>query len=499
MSKDRGAFEQGWKKAFEEKQMSPPEGIWDKIDSELSKEESRKYKKRIFFYKLMAAASILFALSVGLASLYDFNGTENVASTKPENKSITRGSDKNLMAEGQQDAAAKDLNAPGKREDRPDDIDKVSAEKGGDKPVETIAQKADNRSNNDAKAHNRGTLNTDKNKVANSTLATSKSTDASIPMDEQNAEKPEALGDEMIYEFMAMSYADNKGIPDERIKGNGSASVEKIPMGYDIIKDNKQQENVFLAGVNFSAGVFNPNFNSNGDYASYANGLITSDVADQGQEFRLVPLNSYESKSKNNTERELPEASVMYSYGLNLGYKLSKRIVLFSGFNYTLAQAKEQSSYIATDDNRNTYPVSTFSEVQSADNVNIKNIEGSDVINRYEFASIPVKAGYMLFDKKINLTLYTGLSPELLIGNSINVETDQPIDVNEINNSSAFNDLHLNGMLGVYIGYLIDQHYQLSIEPSYKKSLTSLVRDDNSFDSYPSYFLVSFGLAYQFK
>ena len=62
-------FDQRWKDAFSDAEKAPPEGLWDKIDSRLSKEEIGYFKKRAFLFKLMAAASIAFTIGIGTFSI----------------------------------------------------------------------------------------------------------------------------------------------------------------------------------------------------------------------------------------------------------------------------------------------------------------------------------------------------------------------------------------------------------------------------------------------
>ena len=58
-----------WKEVFGGAEMTPSEGVWERIDSALSKQEAGYFKKRAFIYKLLAAASIIFALGVSIFSI----------------------------------------------------------------------------------------------------------------------------------------------------------------------------------------------------------------------------------------------------------------------------------------------------------------------------------------------------------------------------------------------------------------------------------------------
>lgn len=63
-------FEDAFRDAFKEAEVSPTENVWTNIELDLEKAEGDKMKRRIFFYKLLAAASIAFAMSVAGIGYY---------------------------------------------------------------------------------------------------------------------------------------------------------------------------------------------------------------------------------------------------------------------------------------------------------------------------------------------------------------------------------------------------------------------------------------------
>jgi hypothetical protein len=63
-------FEDAFRDAFKEAEVTPTENVWTNIELDLEKAEGDKMKRRIFFYKLLAAASIAFAMSVAGVGYY---------------------------------------------------------------------------------------------------------------------------------------------------------------------------------------------------------------------------------------------------------------------------------------------------------------------------------------------------------------------------------------------------------------------------------------------
>ena len=83
----RTEFDKQWEDAFKDAEMAPSEGVWDKIDSTLSKEEAGYFRRRALIYKLLAAASIIFALGVVMFSINYYLGQQVEPMALLENES----------------------------------------------------------------------------------------------------------------------------------------------------------------------------------------------------------------------------------------------------------------------------------------------------------------------------------------------------------------------------------------------------------------------------
>ena len=120
--------------------------------------------------------------------------------------------------------------------------------------------------------------------------------------------------------------------------------------------------------------------------------------------------------------------------------------------------------------------------------------------NQYEFASIPVRAGYVILNKKINLTLLAGISSEIFINNSISDDSNflQSLSSDDASDS-PYNNMYFNGTLGTMLGYSFARNYMVTVEPSYRMAINSFTKDSFYLSSYPSSFMLSFGVAYNFR
>ena len=82
-SMEREKFEESWKKAFDEAEVSPSRKVWTNIELDLERARGGELKRRLMFYQMLAAASVVFALAVGGIGYYSYNGertSENLLS-----------------------------------------------------------------------------------------------------------------------------------------------------------------------------------------------------------------------------------------------------------------------------------------------------------------------------------------------------------------------------------------------------------------------------------
>lgn len=74
---ERRKFEDSFKDAFREAEFTPSERVWTNVELDLEKASGNKMKRRILFYKLLAAASIAFAMAAVSMNYYGvFNGAD---------------------------------------------------------------------------------------------------------------------------------------------------------------------------------------------------------------------------------------------------------------------------------------------------------------------------------------------------------------------------------------------------------------------------------------
>lgn len=474
----RTEFDRQWEDVFRDAERTPAEGVWDKIDSALSKEEAGYFKKRAFFYKLLAAASIAFAMGVGIFSInyYLDDNAEQIALQNSENN-----------------------------------------------------KNSDITTNNQTLALESKPQNSDQNLEENQILNKNEVFSEGVTLTQFDNQEPvfkEAeLTSGVLLNNEDSDAQDNFGgrdypqellsLNDIQPKGISLSAREEMMFAMDHIylipimpkgssKKNKEKEfGLFRAGLDFSSGVFDPNFQQGGDV--FASSGFMTNAADARVESFNDQLASFNTANKafavaRSTGAET-QSEVAFSYGANVGFKLTKRIILQTGIAYRKANTTTSTTgYVEQIGSGTQIPIIAAYQYQLDGLSHVESIAETNLSNQYEFASIPLRAGYVILDKKLNLALMAGISSEFFLSNQI---VDKSNNLESLSTSpgdgSPYKSVYFNGSFGTMLGYTLAKSYVITLEPSYRFAVNSFTKDDFYLESYPSSFMLSFGVAYNFK
>jgi hypothetical protein len=512
MERSGNKFEKAWRDLFDEAEVQPREEVWAKIDSKLANHQIRRYRRKILIYKLLAAASILFAIGIGYFSIQinrrlpeNINGL-SVVQEMPEKASGV-----------QEDSIA------GVGKGRMDEVQTVT--ESDDIQKENMIATIPEISTASQTKTEMGKTPEENEQVAVQGISTTEVTDPqnkNILFSGEKTEDTDLMvlsGNHIVSdrESKSLSYLTNRFNPVDEPPAVDvpDPQKKKDPYADDwytlyeetrITEEEDNDHNGFWAGVNFSSGVFDPNISYGSNPGSLADQVQPASGSSFDQ-LSMVPdpsnnIANYMKATQPEESSYNPEFS--YAYGVNVGYQISPKFMVRGGLSYLSSHTSTSiNSYInnpATNKkmpNQALYSVSIESAGVTTVNTTTEEIQ---LNNTYEFISLPLSFGYYLVDKKIEWMLTAGVTTDFFLKNTIS-DPSNFLEPKEITagSGSPYNNSYFNGTLGTMVNFSFADHYRFSLEPTYRLGLSDFAKDDALFTSRPSTFFITAGLSYIFK
>ena len=513
-------FEEAWQRAFEQAEMPVEPDVWNNIDGHLANKDADKYKRKIVFYKWVAAASIVFAISLSYVN-YHYNASQ-------ANLAVT---DNTIIQNNE--ASTNALNPAEIFANKGESIENDKINNSNIQP-NGLANQRDILSENGGLAQNRTESNEGKpfnttspiseavpvqtNEEAGTTSAEAGNDRVDLP--QQHNEQSQLLagllgaeGEELQTALVAddverstlasaaieqqhgdLSTMHQAGQPyymEHYAQLLDPPYIYAIPGIRPIAKEkDKTDPKVLWAGLNVGSGIFDPNFENGSNYQPSTSPALSQTYASARESPQAASF------------QESTSAGVSYSLGLNFGMRLNEKWVLQSGVQYAYKSASTNSTtYLRSNYDEKIKP--TLKNNMSTEAVNFSNASFTqeyDLLNSFEFATIPVKAGYLLIDRKVGLMLTAGVGADIFLSNTISENNDRLDDVKMSSGSeSPFRDVNFNGLVGAELFYQISKQYHLTLEPNYSIALSPLTKSHSDFRSNPQTFGITAGLKYYWK
>lgn len=541
-------FESGWQKAFEDAKMSPAKDIWNNIDAQLANKESKKYKQKVAYYKWLAAASVLFAIGLSYFSLNNdnFSSTQSMASEstdqvtnnnmpstkEPENESLLEGLEEdnggglfrksdNKTTEGL--VVEQYSNDSG-------DAEQVNGSllKTGDKGLALQNSKPQTKSENNgdyiaADLHDEGMLNKAVEEegvnrvVGNDDSGTLIEQSGNLVADREDEKKSDTFVGVLTDASDESLISSNLVAPSSEIeKSDDTHSALRSIQGFShedklhavlmeapyiysipgvaIIRENeksKSESSILWAGLNLGSSLFDPNFQEGTNFQPRTSPALFSSVD-----------NSRESAPQEASFKESTDPGISYSLGVNFGVRLTERFILQSGVGYAQRRSSTNSTTYLQDNKNISKTPAYLGGAKSDDGPNALSNVSQDyqLMNSFEFVSIPLKAGYLIVDRKIGIMILGGVSADLFLSNTLSESNDKIDEIKvEAGSASPFRDVIFNGVIGAEFSYEISRNYHLTLEPNYGVALNSFTKSASSFSSNPQTFGLSAGLKFYLK
>lgn len=451
-------FSEAWRKAMSGSEVRPPESVWAGIDRSLANAELARYKKKVKFYKWAAVIALLITAAVSVNSLFNISMTSQQFTEKDNSSDIVNAT----VKEEKEFLFALD----------PEDIEKSNRAISSHSTEETSTPGSGAMlslfSNDDAEEEEQGYQNSyDASDISVSRL--SKTDIASVDSEMILASKK---APQRYYIFQ-------KFIPNQ--------------------KSNNRNTGKLWAGLEVGSGAYNPNYqvdNSN----SIASAMLNS------RENSFV--NPYNSRVSTPNIEESMSAGINYQVGVNVGMRIVDKWTLESGVQYAMAQTTTNTNILI--ENRFA-PESVPLTSEAAATTEIADItEQQEIIeyreedlplqNTFQFASFPLKAGYILMDKKFSVRLNAGMIANVYLGNSLRDRSERvaTLDI-EPGAESPYRDLSFSGITGLTMGYEFMDRFHLTVEPNYTHALSPFTKSSSNIDFSPSGLGVMAGIRYSLK
>lgn len=467
MEKANWTFEEQWHQALDKAEVAPPPQVWVAIDGQLANEQAGEYKRIAVFYKWLAAACLLlFTVSAVLywqAGQYSENQITSFSEASDQSGVDSNGN-----------GTANDIQTMAiKVEEDEEVMDQQMSHKAPHSEVE-YASVEQSQSDNQlvlSSPSNRSTL-AERDASAmevNSTLVSAYTPLTELPhLTGLNAKK-------LAFPSVVEPWT--------------SDHLYGVANTWHLIEKDKLISPLW-AGVSFSTGSFDPGFgNDSGGGLAFAS-----------QDNVFLESATVQNRSQ---APSTFEAGQSIAGGLDVGKRISSRVMISGGLHYSAFNTGSVSSQLATDDASNTFALTgetNDSNLNEALNQGALRYSGGEVqiFNEYQYLTIPIKAGYVLLDKKFNITMNTGISSNIRVDSRLVSSGESEALSNDFSTSAAYQSIYFNFLTSVTFGYLFKNHYQFLIEPNYNQALNDFTSSSNPNQARPRNVGVSIGFRYNF-
>ena len=213
------------------------------------------------------------------------------------------------------------------------------------------------------------------------------------------------------------------------------------------------------------------------------------------------------------------EAGTSYAIQTQGGMRVSKHWSVELGLSYLQGNAKYQgggyvlNAYANASSNasnvlqdalsnlsgssKNNQPMNPTQGTGFANNSTLYIDVDKKVRNDYQYLQLPVQAGFTLRpDKKLSYSLLGGMMANFFLSNELEAATGETITTTA--SDDIYRSMNWAATTGLRFNYKLSTKWKASLTGSYQKAVSSGFRDNQSLESHPSLYGVSWGVRYSF-
>jgi hypothetical protein len=493
---ERGEFNDLMRDAFKDAEATPSENVWTNIELDLEKAEGGDIRRRLFYYKMVAAASIIFALSVGVGSVYVVN-----KSSRFENQqALLKDQQKNVASQNQ----SNEVNQPrvineSNSTQGVDSKNNKEALGSGEPNSHANAVVSEQTKLNDKGDIKRNSVQLSKSITANQkTLTVSKLNSVAVTTSPKgNDQIADQKSDRIIDDRKIFSQSDllqtasvagisRKVKPaiikfeDKEIKPDAGAVLlaqlaeREMALKAEDKKKQVRSERLWTS-VGFAAGGFS-SVNS-----------------------RVSPATSSLAQNNSTANQQAKASGSTYSVGINLGTKIAKRWVLQGGLNYLTQASDYTANSVVTSSDFQSFKVASSNLLNDEASARVVSTAAYQVNNTLQFVNVPLQAGYILINKRVVVQLNSGVSTDLFLQNTLTPQNSSlEKTTQESGSDSPYRTVNFSGLVGTEISYKFGEHYRLALNPGMRYPFNSIYKSDVGLSSSPLTFDVGLRFRYIF-
>ncbi len=443
-------FEESWRKALADGAIDPSPSVWSNIELDLMQAEGNTMKRKVVFYKWVAAASVFLVVFLGGAFYYTTETDDKqIAITKKPNEEVSSQNDSvkpendqgNLAISG--DEAEPSQTKEDRKQIKPDG-----------KPTEF-----------DAMLSLATVLDVPKERFA---------TQEEKPIVVVNSSRstPESITAINLFEEVPAIVHGKIVLPRLGLPAMPAAFMNSS-------KKNNQSEDLW-ASVGFAAGSYNPGTPSSN--SSFQASPLATSVADLNKV-------GYSDPSSVGTA---------YSAGIAMSKRVFSRWVLQGGVNYISQSIGYTSNYVSSSTNNQSKAF--VAEYANTSSLAVTLTNPYEINSEINVVSLPIQTGYLIIDKKIGWQMNTGVAADFFVRNTL---TDESGNLDRFSQGSGedspYRAVSWAGLLGTELSYKVAKQYRVSVVPSMRYSMNSVLKSTSANSSNPLVMDIGFRFRYIFK
>ncbi len=505
MQSNQQPWEDQWQQAFEGAETPPPDHVWKNIEGELAVRETGKYRRGFLLYRAVAAVLLLLIAGLTWYIVVHQSTTnprvvvdlENASGQIEQSPQVPTASLPNLPHSGSTstDQSVADNVFP------TDPLAVVAPQTGkvSSSSSSTVGSPVGSAPVSESRAE----------AADNAPRFSSKGSHIAAASDEvAQAPPPTATGQSQLA-YAKPSVATVAPVVAEKVADaspqllpdQAQAVLYRVPQIPTVSAEKERAPLSLFAGLSLAPGYFDPQFQLNAsDFGAVA---LSPSPSASPRMFEMSNADGYQTPASSATigVENTPELS--FTYGVDVGMRLSDHWVVESGVDYNRFSTSTASRWVVADvASGQRYAFVATNANTLANNLNQAPNISTALNNAYEFIAVPLKVGYRRSVSKFQFTVSSGVAANFFLRNAISASSAaselSTYTISASETGSPFNNVYYSGLLSGGVNYNVLGQYYLSLTPTYAFALTPLTRVDSNLRSNPYSFGVNVGFQYQF-